>query len=79
MDSTGRVAKTDNDDLFVVRTRMADDRTRAANAALARVAAEARTGPGARARLGRRLVVAGLALAGDDAAAEPTTTTRQPC
>jgi hypothetical protein len=70
---------TDNDDLFVVRTQMAADRARAANEALARDAAAARTGTGARAWLGRRLVVAGLALAGDRAAPESTTTSGQPC
>ena len=70
---------TDNDDLFVVRTQMAADRARAANETLARAAAGARTGTGARAWLGRRLVVAGLALAGDRAASESTTTSGQPC
>jgi hypothetical protein len=79
MDSTERVALTSNDDLFVVRTQMAADRTRAADETLARVAAGPRSGTGARAWLGRRLVGAGLALAGDGPAAEPTTTTGQPC
>ena len=91
MDSTRNGAmKTDND-LFVVRSRMADDQTRAATETLARAAshasngaAGARIGAGPRVWLGRRLVeagtaLAGTALAGDRPASEPQTTTGQPC
>ena len=79
MDSTGRDAMKIDDELFVVRTRMAADRARAGEESLARVAGRARTGAGVRAWLGRRLVSAGMTLAGDHAAGESTTTTGQPC
>jgi hypothetical protein len=86
MDSTRRAATKEHNDLFVVRGRMAEDRTRAAEESLARVASHpsddpggARVGAGARVWLGRRLVAAGTALAGDRPAPEPRTTTGQPC
>lgn len=66
--------QTDHD-LFVVRTRMAADRTRAATESLARAAGGNRSGSGARAWLGRHLVATGMALAGERPAPKPTTTT----
>jgi hypothetical protein len=86
MDSTRRGAIKEHGDLFVVHARMAEDRTRAAQESLARVASDSngnvgdvRVGAGARVWLGRRLVAAGTALAGDRPAPEPRTTTGQPC
>ena len=86
MDGTKNDGLTTDNDLFVVRTRMADDRTRAAAESLARVAGEARGDDGghggisgARAWLGRRLVAAGTVVAGDGSGPKPNPTTGQPC
>jgi hypothetical protein len=86
MDGTKNDGLTTDNDLFVVRSRMADDRTRAAAESLARIAGRAGSDDGdhggilgARAWLGRRLVAAGTVVAGDRAGPEPNPTTGQPC
>ena len=79
MGSTRSEAMKIDNDLFVVRARMAADRTRATTEGLARIAGGAKTGSNPRAWLGRRLVVLGTALSAERPAAEPSTSTGQPC
>lgn len=75
-----------DDDFFVVRQRIAEDLARARAENLTHTADRAadpargsgRPG-GALAWLGRRLVAVGTVLAGDPPAAEPHSTTGQPC
>ncbi|MEO8228148.1 MAG: hypothetical protein ABI628_00145 [Chloroflexota bacterium] len=75
-----------DNDFFVVRRRLDEERTRVRAENLANALdrpadrAEGSDRPrGARVRLGRRLVTVGTVLAGDPAATEPHSTTGQPC
>jgi hypothetical protein len=65
----------EHEDLYLVRTRIAEDRTRAQRENLATRAARERRGAGARVWVGRRLVAIGAVLAGD---ARPPAATADP-